>query len=252
MEEKALKKINIILLIGLILIFILSGCNGIIPDPDPEPEPEPEPDNQKVVLVEAYTIKECSGCVKIGPILEQLAQEYSREEMVLVQVDPWSDYSFPKTLQRLKWYGLPTKVPQVTFDGLNGNILGSSSYASIKSRIEAQRKTIPVIHLGAIKTSAGSGTEIKGKVKNISNKTLTNLVVNGMTFIDRGKTGFRYSVTDIFEDEKVVISSLVPGEEKNFNISVGGASWTSNHDGVIFVQAVADSKKTILQSLFLD
>lgn len=247
-----MKKINIVLLTGLMLmlIFILSACNGVIPDPDPDPDPNP--DNQRVVLVEAYTVQGCSGCVKIGPILEQLAQEYSREEMVLVQLDPWSDYSFSKTLQRLKWYGLPTKVPQVTFNGLNGNLLGASSYSVIKSKIEVQRKAPLLVNLEATRTATPDGIEINGTVKNIGNKTLTDLVVNGMTFTDREKPGFHYSVTNIFDDEKVVISSLVPGGEKNFTINIGKTSWTSDHDGVIFVQAVADSKKNILQSVFLN
>ena len=60
MEEEVLKKINIVLLTGLMLmlIFILSACNGVIPDPDPDPDPNP--DNQRVVLVEAYTVQGCS------------------------------------------------------------------------------------------------------------------------------------------------------------------------------------------------
>ena len=72
-----------------------------------------------------------------------------------------------------------------------------------------------------------------------------------MVFIDRGRTGFHYSVTDIFDDEKVFISKLSPGEEKDFTINIPGLNWTAKDDGVVFVQGAA-GKKVVHQSLFLD
>ncbi len=72
-----------------------------------------------------------------------------------------------------------------------------------------------------------------------------------MVFRNRGMTGFRYSVTDIFDDEKVSISKLSPGEEKNFTIDIPGLNWTAKDDGVVFVQGSA-GKKVIYQSLFLN
>ena len=81
---------------------------------------------------------------------------------------------------------------------------------------------------------------------------MINLMINGMTFIDRGRTGFHYSVTDIFDDEKVSINRLAPGEEKEFTLTISGLKWTTKHDGVIFVQETTGGKKTIHQSLFLD
>ncbi len=94
---------------------------------------------------------------------------------------------------------------------------------------------------------------ITGKVKNIGSSELTDLVVNGMVFKNWNEQGFRYSVTDIFEDEKVVISSLAAGEEVDFTITVEGLNWDGeNLDGVIFVQSVNHLKKVIRQSVFLD
>ncbi|MDD5635348.1 MAG: hypothetical protein PHE81_01960, partial [Atribacterota bacterium] len=67
------------------------------------------------------------------------------------------------------------------------------------------------------------------------------------------KTGFRYSVVDIFEDEKETISSLAPGQEMDFTISMEGLDWEGdNLDGVIFVQSEYHEKKVIWQSIFVD
>lgn len=251
-----MKKNFVLVMIGLSLIFILTGCDGggIIPNGN-NGNGEPEP-NEMVVLVEAYIAVACSNCAKVEPILEQLAIEYDRDEMILVEVIPWGGtYDIPEAYQRYYWYPLTAGggVPQVTFNGLNGNIAGASTYSAIKSRIESQLAVTPTIELQASRTTDSMGTTITGKVKNISGNILTNLVVNGMTIKDKGTTGFHYVVTDIFEDEKVVIDSIAPGEEKNFTITVSGLNWTGqNLDGVIFVQSIADPKKTIRQSVFLD
>lgn len=253
-KEETLKKNIIFIVIGFLILFTMFGCDGggIIPDDDNNNDDSNMIKN--TVLIEAYIAVGCSACAKVEPILEQLVNEYSREEMILVEIDPWSDYHTVETSQRYKWYGLTGGVPQILFNGLNNNIAGSSgaTYSAIKSRIEAQLAINPTIKLEASRTTTSSGTVISGKVKNISSNTLTNLVVNGMVFKDMGKVGFRYTVTDIFEDEKIVINSLAPGEEKDFTMTIAGLKWGTKDDGVIFVQSIADPKKTIRQSVFLD
>lgn len=247
-----MKKVMILLIIGLLIAFVLSGCNGIIPgEGEGEGEGELEPVNS-TVLVEAYITVDCTGCQKVAPILDELAIEYSRGRVILVELTPGGKYGILEAEQRIKWYGLDLLVPQITFNGLNGNILGSTTKTALKTRIEAQLAVTPTIKLGATRTSSDTGTIIQGRVKNISDKALTNLMVNGMVFIDRGMTGFHYSVTDIFDDEKVAINRLAPGEEKEFTITIPGLNWTAKHDGVVFVQETSGGKKTIHQSLFLD
>ena len=111
----------------------------------------------------------------------------------------------------------------------------------------------PVIKLQTSRTSNGNSNIFTGTVKNIGSSTLSNLVVNGMAFMDRDKTGFHYSVVDIFEDEKETISSLAPGQEREFTITVEGLDWEGeNLDGVIFVQSVDHEKKIVRQSVFLE
>lgn len=245
-----MKKINILLIIGLLIIFVLTGCNGFIPG---EGEGEGEPEQETAVLVEAFVAVGCSACSKVEPILEQLANEYSRDKMILVELVPWgSMYNLNKAYQRLNWYGLQSKVPQITFNGLNNNILGLTDYATIKRNIEKQLSVSPTIKLEANRTATSTGTVIHGKVTNVSQNNLTNLVVNGMLISDMGQTGFHYVATEIFEDEKEIIGTLSAGETKDFTITLTGTTWGSKNDGVIFVQSFSDAKKTIRQSLFID
>ena len=243
-----MKKIIVLLVIGFLAIFIMTGCDFTIPG-----EGEGEPD-KVVVLVEAYVASGCIHCQQMEPILEQLAGEYNRDEMILVEVIPWGDYyDIPEAYQRYQWYGLTGGVPQITFNGLNGNIFGESTYSTVKNRIESQLSAEPTIELEAFRTTDSTGTVISGKVKNISSTDLTNLVVNGMTFKDMGTMGFHYVVTDIFEKEKVSIPLLAPGQEVNFTITIEGLNWDGlNLDGVIFVQSVNHPKKVIRQSVFID
>jgi thiol-disulfide isomerase/thioredoxin len=225
----------------------MTGCDGIVSS-EGEGEGEGEPEQKTTVLLEAFIAVGCSQCAKIEPIIENLAMEYSREEMILVELVPWGDfYDIRESYQRMtNLYNLETKIPQLTFNGLNNHVFGSTgvTYSYLKNIINAQLAKTPAIELTASKTNKNYTTIITGTVKNISSNTLSYLVVNGMIIKDMGQTGFHYTVTDIFEDEKVIISSIEPGEEKSFTITVTGSKWTTTSDGVIFVQAISDSKKT--------
>ena len=249
-----MKKIYILFLIGLLVIFAITGCNGVKPpngtEGEGEGEGEPEP-VKATVLVEAYIATGCSACQKVEPFLEQLALQYGKDRMILVEIAPWGEYHTKETEQRYNWYGLSGGVPQITFNGLNGHLIGAADYQTIKSKIDSQLAVTPSIRVEAKRTSRDTGTVIQGKIKNISSSSFSGLVVNGMVFRNRGMTGFRYSVTDIFDDEKVSIGKLTPGEEKDFTIEIPGLNWTAKDDCVIFVQETA-GKKVVHQSLFID
>lgn len=254
-----MKKWFVLLLTLSITFFALNGCT--LPDGsegEGEGEGEPEVDKQ-VVLVELYLQEGCGYCKIVEPILEQLATEYNRDEMILLENAAYGIHSTDEIRERYKWY-FPNVAdrgtPNILFNGLQDRIYQQTSlytYGVIKNKIETQLSSTPTIRLQASRVTNSEGTVITVKVENISNSVLTNLVVNGMVFKDRGKQGFRYSVTDIFEDEKVSINSLAAGEEVSFTITIDGLNWDSeNLDGVIFVQSVDHPKKVIRQSLFLD
>jgi hypothetical protein len=187
----------------------------------------------------------------VEPHLEQLAEEYNRDEMILVEVIPWGPTSTQEAYQRYKWYDLtPTGTPQMMFNGLLNSLTGSQSYSAIKNRIIAQLGATPKISIQASRTANGETSIISGTIKNISDTDLSNLVINGMAFRSRGN--FPYAVTDIFEDEKISVSSLAVGETKSFSITLEDINWDGQKlDGVIFVQETT-GKKIVRQSLFID
>jgi len=246
-----MKKIIVIFLILCSVIFVITGCNGIVPG---EGEGEGEDEILQTALVELYVAEGCPACVVVEPIFEQLADEYSREEMILVEVAPWGNYHTAEIRQRFDWYGLtPAGVPQMMFNGLNDYHVGKLDEISIRNKIETQLAMIPVIELETSRSSNNNSTVFAGTVKNIGSQILSNLVINGMAFTDREKIGFRYSVVDIFEDKKVTISSLAPGQKRDITITIDGLDWEGeNLDGVIFVQSVEHEKKVVRQSIFLD
>lgn len=243
-----MKKFFILLAIFILAFFVFTGCEGIftpLNGEEGEGEGEPEPVKQ-VVLVEAFVTDSCPNCAKAKPELEKLKNEF-KDEMILVELIPWGSYSTTDAAQRFKWYSLDG-VPKVFFNG--SSLLSGSSvtYDAAKSRIQAQLALTPKISIQATRNTEGTTSTITGTVKNISSNTLSNLVINGMTFKKLGD--FNYAVTKVFEDKKISIASLAAGESESFTITLPDINWDGmGYDGVIFVQS--PSSKTIYQSLFI-
>ena len=247
----------IFLMVGLIAC-LLVGCSGVIPPPDGEEgEGEGEPETvARVVLVEAFTQSGCASCAIVEPILEQLAEEYSRDEIVLVEERAYGIYSLDEIRDRFEWY-LPSSsdrgTPNILFNGLNQRIHGDSTYVTIKSKINLELGKDAKIKITATRNSASTTTTISGTITNISSSTLDNLVINGMTFKDRGQTGLKYSVTDILEEQKETVTTLEPGSTHTFSFTLPDINWDLNNiHGVIFVQDTNSSKKEILQAFYVD
>jgi len=248
-----MKKWMVILLVLVLTIFAFTGCDSIVPPPNGEEgegEGEGEEEINQVVLVEAFVAEGCSYCAIVEPHLEQLATEYARDEMILVEIIPWNLYATPEAYQRYEWYSYSTGTPQIMFNGLTNPLVGSQSYSTIKSRIDAQLNATPKVSIQATRTEIGETSTISGTIKNISDTALSNLVINGMTFKKRGD--FPYAVTNIFEEDKIEVSSLAAGESKDFTITLEDINWDGQKlDGVIFVQETT-GKKIVRQSLFID
>ena len=130
----------------------------------------------------------------------------------------------------------------------------ATSYADqIRDNIAAELAKGAQIILTAKRSSTSNTTTITGTVTNVSSSILQDLVINGMTIIDRDDTGFRYSVLDIFEEDKVQITTLTPGESLDFSFTISVINWEANRiHGVIFVQAPNSSEKEILQALYIE
>ena len=130
----------------------------------------------------------------------------------------------------------------------------ATSYADqIRDNIAAELAKEAQIILTAKRSSTSNTTTITGTVTNVSSSILQDLVINGMTIIDRDATGFRYSVLDIFEEEKVQITTLAPKESLDFSFTISVNYWEANRiHGVIFVQAPNSPEKEILQALYIE
>ena len=243
-----MKKIIVLLLLLSLTIFAISGCNGVVPPTEGEGEGEGE--DRQVVLVEAYVADGCANCKVVEPYLEQLAKEYGRDKIILVQIIPWLSYATTNGGDRYKWYSLSGGTPQILVNGLVYTPLtGTPGYSTIKGRIAAQLSGTPRVSIEATRTEVEGTSVINGKIKNISSADLSNLVINCMTF--KGKGGYPYAVTKIYEDEKISIPSLAAGESKNFSITLEGVNWNSQrYNGVVFVQETT-GKKIVRQSLFI-
>jgi len=248
-----MKKLLLFLTVIGLIIYLFVGCTPTAPT---EGEGEGEEEVARVVMVELFSQSGCASCEVVEPILEQLADEYERSEVVLVEERAYGIYSLDEIRDRYNWY-LPTSydrsTPNILFNGLNQRIHGDATYYTIKSKINLELGKDAKISISATRSGVSTTTTISGTIKNISSSTLDNLVINGMTYKDRGETGLRYSVTDIFAEQEVEISTLAPGDTHSFSFILEGFDWDGNYiDGVIFVQDTDSSKKEILQALYID
>ena len=124
--------------------------------------------------------------------------------------------------------------------------------AILKSKIDAELAKGAQIVITASRSSTSTTTTITGTITNVSSSTLYDLIINGMTIKDRKETGFRYSVLDIFEEDKIGVSSLAPEASINFTFILENINWEANKiHGVIFVQEVNSEKKEVLQALYI-
>ena len=125
--------------------------------------------------------------------------------------------------------------------------------AELREKIDSELAKGAKVVITASRSSTSTTTTITGTVTNIWTDTLQNLAINGMTFKDRGEIGVRYSVLDIFNENKAVISSLVPNASINFTLILENINWEANLiHGVVFVQEENTEKKEVLQALYID
>jgi len=249
------------MVIGL-TVCLFVGC---LPTTPTEGESEPA---DRVVMVELYMAIGCSHCEDAEPILEQLVEEYGYDQMILVEEASGGDYSTLEISERYKEFYFPNStdwgIPNILFDGLNDNrIQGYSSSdpanpsaftIKVKNSIDAElAKGAKIVITIDSRNSYANTTTITGTIENVSTSTLNNLEINGMVFTEQPTANLKYSVFDIFEEQKVEISSLVPEGSSDFSFTLEGFNWeTDKVHGVIFVQTLNTPTKEILQAAFIE
>ena len=248
-----MKKFLLILLLIGSIICLLVGCDAVTP-PASEGEGEGEGETvDRVVLVEFYTAG-CPNCIIAEPIIEGLAEEYERSEMILVEERPWGMPTTPGANERYEWY-LPNSydrsTPNTCYNGSNQIVHHGSAYYIFKSPIVNELAKDSKISITVTRSDNNGTTTLTGKIKNISDSALNNLVINGMTFKDYGESGQRYLVLDIFKGVEEIGESLEAGAERNFTFTLEDIQWKINSlHGVVFVQS--SSTKEVFQASYIE
>lgn len=134
------------------------------------------------------------------------------------------------------------------------NIFSTTSpEGSLKEKLEAELSKDSKLVITVKRITEGTNCILQGNVTNVSSSPLQNLTINGMAFRDRNESGFRYSVVDIFEEQKVTIAILNPKEVQKFEMVIPGINWDGfSLHGVIFVQVEQGATKEILQAAYVD
>jgi len=241
----------ILLLIGLFIGLFVS-CTPTIPT-EGEGEGEGEEETiSRVVMVELFT-SHCPYCLLVEPILEELAEEYDRSEMILVEIGTWGTTVTVGGNDRYIWY-LPDinqrTTPNTFFNGSNQRIWKVASKYLFKSKIIAELAKEAKISINVSKTESSGNTTLSGSIKNISVSSLNNLVINGMIFKDNGITGEKYMVSKIIKDTEEVGVTLAVEAEQSFEFVLEDFSWGVNIHGVIFVQDSVTQE--ILQAKYVE
>ena len=129
----------------------------------------------------------------------------------------------------------------------------ASPEETLREKLEAELSKESKVVITVKRMTEGIDSILQGSVTNVSSTALQNLTINGMAFKDRNESGFRYSVVDIFEEQKIYIAILNPQEVQKFEMVIPGIDWDGlNLHGVIFVQAEQGATKEILQAVYVD
>jgi len=98
-----MKKLLLILVVIGLIAYLFVGCTPTTPS-EGEGEGEGEDELTRVVLVEIFSQFGCAYCEIVEPLIEQLADEYSRDEIVLVEERAYGLYSSDEIRDRYEWY----------------------------------------------------------------------------------------------------------------------------------------------------
>ena len=248
-----MKKLLLILLLIGSIICLFIGCNAVTPAPPNGGGGDEGETVDRVVLVEFFTVG-CPNSTIAEPIIEGLAEEYDRAEMILVEQRPWGTPITPEANDRYEWY-LPNPVdrsaPNTFYNGSNQRVWHGSAYYIFKSPIVNELAKDSEISITVTRSENNGTTTLTGKIKNISSATIDNLVINGMTFRDYFESGQRYLVKDIFKGVEEVGESLEAGVEQSFTFTLEDVQWEINDlHGVVFVQS--SSTKEVFQASYVE
>lgn len=221
----------------LIPLFFLSllflSCQGITPPAPPsegesEEELPPGTETGRVVLVELFNVEGCPACKAINPIVEDLFDEYSTDEVILVELKGWLEGATPETEERFSWYVPEDKhTPFIAFNGLADTFSEGVSGGGGGGSTPANRP--PSINSEAI-TTATIGEEYTYQVEatDPDKDTLQyclNISPTGMS-IDENTGLISWTPTETHVGEnpvEVVVSDLELSDTQPYIINIAGS-----------------------------
>jgi hypothetical protein len=119
-----MKKLFLLLFIIILSLSLFNGCSPASP-PAPTPsesegEGEEEPTGDRVVLVELFNTEGCAASKVINPIMEDLAQQYGTDKVILLEEAGWGKYTTSEVQERFDCYVPGSKhTPFIAFNGLS-------------------------------------------------------------------------------------------------------------------------------------
>jgi thiol-disulfide isomerase/thioredoxin len=208
----------------------------------------------RTVLIEEFTNTSCIPCAEASPILDGLAEEFGRENLVAIKYHPWwpgatDPFYLHNTVDnrtRTEYYFI-TQIPDVIVDGTNGP--PSLDSIAIRNDIEARLSQPSSMTVEAEYEVTGSQYTVRATVVAVDDPGYSDLaihfaVVESGIHIDpppgiNGETDF----------EHILRKMLPDGNGEPFTISVDDtleferqvmidAAWvTDNIETVVFVQS---------------
>jgi len=272
----------LILLLVLLMLSIFTGCtSGVLPvadEPAPEPQPDPTPITaSRVAVMELFEGPACTRCAAVHSDIVKLRQEYGFDELIILEeyssdYGEYTGWGVHDVLKRfwnyLNYLGIDGELPDAYFNGLNQTVHHSDmeGYDNYKTAIEAELAKSAKIAISASYEATGYIINITGRVFNISDSTLNNIVVEAMVYEDSVDliipeysidTIANHVVRDIitYEESGETIDSFAPGESYEFSLtssSLSNVHDMSNIHVVVYVQAPYSSTKEILQALYVE
>jgi len=230
------------IMLGLILIGaafsfvgIASGDGVDVPDAAPRA-------NNRVVLIEEFTADWCGPCASMRPAVEQVAQDYGKSQVALLEYHVWDSgngLDNAKTNQRDDDYSVGG-IPDVWIDGTT-NIHGSygsvsANKAAIETEVDARLPVNAPLTIDSTVSLSSSTIVMDATIDATGTVSQTNLnarlVIYEMGVSDGGSI-YDYVVRD-FEVQSISNSGFPHNLQKQFSVQSG---WTFTEiEAVVFVQ----------------
>jgi len=225
----------------------------------------------RVVILELFEGTSCSRCKRVHPDIVSLREEYSFDELVILEeygwdgeYEGWGVIDVAKRFwDYLNYLGISGEFPDAYFNGINQVVhYENAEYDNYKAAIEKELAKSAKIAISATYSVIGKTVYINGSVTNISSDDLNKIVIEAMVYEDSVYSEFRlynvdHVVRDIvtYEESEEFVESLPSGESYEFSLttsSLNNVQEMSNIHVVVYVQSPNSPIGEILQALYVE